>query len=240
MPEQQANLDQVVASLRGETPPSGRGRLKVFFGYAAGVGKTYDMLLAARAQKKAGVDVVVGYVEPHGRPETEALLEGLEVLPLRTLEHHGIALKEFDLDGTLRRKPALVLVDELAHTNAPLSRHAKRWQDVDELLAAGIDVYTTLNVQHLETLNDAIAQITGVVVRETVPDAVFDGADEVEIIDIPPDELLERFAAGKVYVPAQAQRAMQNFFQKANLIALREVALRRTADRVNAQAQAAR
>ncbi len=215
MADEQTNLDEVVAGLRAETSPTGKGRLKIFFGYAAGVGKTYDMLLAARAQKKAGVDIVVGYVEPHGRPETEALLDGLEVLPLRTLEYRGIALKEFDLDGALRRKPALILVDELAHTNAPGSRHTKRWQDVDDLLAAGIDVYTTLNVQHLETLNDAIAQITGVVVRETVPDAVFDRADEVEIIDLPPDELLERFAQGKVYVPAQAQRAMQNFFQKA-------------------------
>jgi len=237
MPEPQANLDEVVASLRAEAPPSGRGRLKIFFGYAAGVGKTYDMLLAARAQQRAGVDVVVGYVEPHGRPETEALLEGLEVLPLRAIEYRGVTLKEFDLDVALRRKPALILVDELAHTNAPGSRHTKRWQDVDDLLAAGINVYTTLNVQHLETLNDAIAQITGVVVRETVPDAVFERADEVEIIDLPPDELLARFAEGKVYVPAQAMQAMQNFFQKANLIALRELALRRTADRVHAQVQ---
>jgi two-component system, OmpR family, sensor histidine kinase KdpD len=235
MPEKQANLGEVVASLRAEAPPSDRGRLKIFFGYAAGVGKTYDMLLAARAQKKAGADVVVGYVEPHGRPETEALLDGLEVLPLRAVEYRGITLNEFDLDGTLKRKPALVLVDELAHTNATGSRHTKRWQDVDELTAAGIDVYTTLNVQHLETLNDAIAQITGVVVRETVPDAVFDRADEVEIIDLPPDELLERLAQGKVYVAAQAQRAVQNFFLKANLIALRELALRRTADRVHAE-----
>ncbi|MCX5654100.1 MAG: sensor histidine kinase KdpD, partial [Planctomycetota bacterium] len=237
MPEQQSNLDAVVASLRAEAPPSGRGRLKVFFGYAAGVGKTYDMLLAARAQQKAGVDVVVGYVELHGRPETEALLEGLEVLPPRAVEYRGVTLREFDLDGALKRKPGLVLVDELAHTNASGLRHTKRWQDVDELLAAGINVYTTLNVQHLETLNDAIAQITGVVVRETVPDAVFERADEVEIIDLPPDELLQRFAAGKVYVPAQATQAMQNFFQKANLMALRELALRRTADRVHAQVQ---
>jgi two-component system, OmpR family, sensor histidine kinase KdpD len=235
MADTQSNLGEVVASLRAEAPPSGRGRLKIFFGYAAGVGKTYDMLLAARAQKKAGTDAVVGYVEPHGRPETEALLEGLEILSTRAIEHHGITLQEFDLDGALRRRPALVLVDEMAHTNAPGSRHTKRWQDVDELLAAGINVYTTLNVQHLETLNDAIARITGVVVRETVPDAVFDQADEVQVIDLPPDELLQRFAEGKVYVPQQAQRAMQNFFQKANLIALREVALRRTADRVQAE-----
>jgi two-component system sensor histidine kinase KdpD len=237
MPEHQADLDEVVASLRAETLPSGRGRLKIFFGYAAGVGKTYDMLLAARAQQKAGADVTVGNVEPHGRPETEALLEGLEILPPRAVEYRGMSLREFDLDAALRRKPALILVDELAHTNAPGSRHTKRWQDVDDLRDAGIDVYTTLNVQHLETLNDAIAQITGVVVRETVPDAVFERADEVEIIDLPPDELLERFAEGKVYVPAQAQRAMQSFFQKANLIALRELALRRTADRVHAQVQ---
>ena len=237
MADKQANLDEVVASLRAEAPPSGRGRLKIFFGYAAGVGKTYDMLLAARAQRKAGVDVVVGYVEPHGRPETEALLEGLEVLPPRAVEYRGVTLREFDLDAALKRKPALILVDELAHTNTSACCHTKRWQDVDDLLAAGIDVYTTLNVQHLETLNDAIAQITGVVVRETVPDAVFERADEVEIIDLPPDELLQRVAAGKVYVPAQAMQAMQNFFQKANLIALRELALRRTADRVHAQVQ---
>jgi len=237
MPEQQANLEEVVASLRAEAPPSGRGRLKVFFGYAAGVGKTYDMLLAARARQKAGVDIVIGYVELHGRPETEALLDGLEVLPPRAVEYRGVTLREFDLDGALKRKPALILVDELAHANASGSRHTKRWQDVDELLAAGINVYTTLNVQHLETLNDAIAQITGVIVRETVPDVVFERADEVEIIDLPPDELLQRFAAGKVYVPAQAQQAMQNFFQKANLIALRELALRRTADRVHAQVE---
>jgi two-component system sensor histidine kinase KdpD len=237
MPDQSANLDEVVASLRAEAPASDRGRLKVFFGYAAGVGKTYDMLLAARAQKKAGVDGVIGYVEPHGRPDTEALLEGLEVVPLRAVDYRGVTIQEFDLDASLKRRPALILVDELAHTNAPGSRHTKRWQDVDELLAAGINVYTTLNVQHLETLNDAITQITGVTVRETVPDAVFERADEVEIIDLPPDELLQRFTAGKVYVPAQAERAMQNFFQKANLIALRELALRRTADRVHAQVQ---
>jgi len=235
MPEQRTAVEEVVASLRAETPPSGRGRLKIFFGYAAGVGKTYDMLLAARAQKKAGADVAVGYVEPHGRPETEALLEGLEVLPARAAEYRGVTLREFDLDAAVARKPALVLVDELAHTNVPGSRHTKRWQDVDDLLAEGINVYTTLNVQHLETLNDAIAQITGVVVRETVPDAAFERADEVEIIDLPPDELLQRFAEGKVYVPAQARQAMQNFFQKANLIALRELALRQTADRVHAE-----
>jgi two-component system sensor histidine kinase KdpD len=192
------------------------------------------MLQAARLQN-AGVDIVVGVVETHGRKETEALLEGLEVLPRRTIPHRGVTLEEFDLDGALARKPDLLLVDEFAHTNAPGSRHVKRWQDVLELMEAGISVYTTLNVQHLDSLNDIIAQVTGVSVRETIPDSVFDGADEIELVDLPVDELRRRMEEGKVYVPTQAQQAMANFFRPGNLIALREMALRRTADRVDAQ-----
>jgi len=212
-----------------------RGKLKVFFGAAAGVGKTYAMLEAAREQRDNGVDLVVGYVELHGRAETEALLRGLEILPRRAMDYRGTTLQELDLDGALARKPALILVDELAHTNAPGCRHAKRWQDVIELLDAGIDVYTTVNVQHVESLNDVVAKVTGVVMRETIPDSVFQQADEVELIDLPPDDLLQRFREGKVYVPGQAQEAVENFFRKGNLIALRELALRATAQRVDAQ-----
>ena len=198
------------------------------------------MLEDARTVAAAGTDVVCGYIEPHGRPETEALLQGQECLPCRTVIYRGVTLREFDLDGALTRKPTLILVDELAHTNAPGSRHAKRWQDVEELLDAGINVWTTLNVQHLESLNDVVAQITGVVVRETLPDSVFDQADELELVDLPPDELLERLREGKVYIPEQAKQAMQRFFKKANLIALREIAMRRTADRISTQVQTAR
>ncbi len=206
----------------------------------AGVGKTYAMLDAAQRMAAAGIDVVAGYVEPHGRPETEVLLEGLEVLPPLPLEYHGLTLRELDLDAALARHPQLLLVDELAHTNAPGSRHAKRWQDVQELLDAGINVYTTLNVQHLESLNDIIAGITGVQVRETVPDTVFDNADSVEVVDLPPGELVERLHQGKVYIPDQAERAVQSFFTRPNLGALREIALRRTADRVHAHLETAR
>lgn len=227
--------DALLARVTEEEARQRRGKLKVFFGAAAGVGKTYAMLEAARAQRADAVDVVVGYVQTHGRVETDALLEGLELLPPRIVEHRGATLREFDLDGALARRPALILVDELAHSNAPGSRHAKRWQDVLELLDAGIDVYTTVNVQHVESLNDVVAKITGVVVRETVPDSVFEQADEVELIDLPPDDLLERFREGKVYMPDQAQEAIRNFFRKGNLIALRELALRRTAERVDAQ-----
>jgi two-component system, OmpR family, sensor histidine kinase KdpD len=227
--------DTLLARVKEQEARRARGKLNLFFGAAAGVGKTYAMLEAARERKAEGVDVVVGYVETHGRAETDALLEGLEVLPPKVVEYRGATLREFDLDAALARRPALILVDELAHTNAPGSRHAKRWQDVQELLEAGIDVHTTLNVQHLESLNDVVAKITGVVVRETVPDSVLADADEVELIDLPPDELLERFREGKVYMPAQAEEAVRNFFRKGNLIALRELALRRTADRVDAQ-----
>ena len=222
---------------RRKRPSRARGKLKIFFGATAGVGKTYAMLEAAHERQQEGVDVVVGWVDTHGRAETEALLEGLEVLPRRPVEYRGTTLSEFDLDAALARHPALILVDELAHTNAPGSRHAKRWQDVEELLDAGINVYTTVNVQHLESLNDVVAQITGVLVRETVPDSILDQADEVELIDLPPDELLQRLREGKVYVPEQARRALDDFFRKGNLIALRELALRRTADRVDAQMQ---
>jgi two-component system, OmpR family, sensor histidine kinase KdpD len=229
--------DALLARVVEEESRARRGRLKLFFGAAPGVGKTYTMLEAARAAKAEGVDVVAGVVETHRRAETQRLLDGLEVLPRRTVEYHGTTLAEFDLDGALARRPALILVDELAHTNAPGSRHAKRWQDVEELLGAGISVYTTLNVQHIESLNDVVAQITGVVVRETVPDAVFEQADEVELVDISAEVLLERLREGKVYVPEQAARALEQFFREGNLIALRELALRRTAERVEAQMQ---
>jgi two-component system sensor histidine kinase KdpD len=240
MGESQPNPDALLEHFREETKASKRGKLKVFFGYAAGVGKTYCMLEAARAQAAAGTDVVLGYVEPHARPETEALTLGMQFLAPRIVEYKGVKLKEFDLDAALASKSAIVIVDELAHTNAPGSRHAKRWQDVEELLNAGINVYSTLNVQHIESLNDIVAQISGIQVRETISDNVFDHADSIELVDLPPEELLQRFQEGKVYVPAQAQQAMGKFFRLPNLIALRELALRRTADRVNAQGQAAR
>lgn len=208
------------------------GKLKIFFGYAAGVGKTYAMLEAARRVKASGVDVVAGYIEPHTRPETMALLDGLEQIPPRTISYEGIKLREFDLDGALRRRPRLLLVDELAHTNAPGCRHAKRYQDVQELLRAGINVYTNVNVQHLESLNDVVASITGITVAERIPDSVFDSADQVEVMDLEPDDLLERLRAGKIYRTAQAAQAMGHFFTDKNLAALREIALRRTADRL--------
>ena len=227
--------DALLAHVREEESRQARGKLKVFFGAAAGVGKTYAMLEAARAQHAAGVDVVVGWIETHGRAETEALLPGLERLPPRAVEYRGTMLREFDLDAALARRPALILVDELAHTNAPGSRHAKRWQDVTELLAAGIDVYTTLNVQHLESLNDVVARVTEVPTRETVPDSILEEAAEVELVDLSPDDLIRRLRDGKVYVPEQAGEAMRRFFRKGNLIALRELALRTTAERVDAQ-----
>ena len=217
---------------------SGRGKLKIFLGYVAGVGKTYAMLEAAQLRLAEGVDVVVGYIETHKRVETEAQLEGLTVIPRRSAEHRGVLLTEMDLDKVLARRAELVLVDELAHTNAPGSRHAKRYQDVEELLAAGIDVYTTLNIQHLESLNDVVAQITGTIVRETIPDWVIDQADDLELVDLPPDELQQRLEEGKVYVPDQAARAIQKFFRRGNLTALRELALRRAAERVGDQMRA--
>lgn len=227
--------DELLARVAKIDEKQGRGRLKVFFGASPGVGKTFAMLEAAARQRTAGVDVVAGVVETHKRAETEALVQGLEVLPRRAIQHRGVTLEEFDLDAALARKPQLLLVDELAHTNAPGSRHVKRWQDVLELVDAGISVYTTLNVQHLDSLNDVVAQVTGVPVRETIPDSLLDRADDIELIDLPVDELRRRLDEGKVYVPDQAQRAMAGFFRPGNLIALREMALRRTADRVDAQ-----
>ncbi len=212
-----------------------RGRLKVFLGAAPGVGKTYEMLASAQAKQRDGIDIVVGVVETHGRRETEALLAGLEVIPRRTVEHRGHMLHEMDLDAILARCPKLVLVDELAHENAPGSRHPKRYMDVEELLAAGIDVYTTLNIQHVESLNDVVARITRIRVRETVPDSLIDHADEVELVDLTPEDLIQRLKDGKVYVPHQAERAIRNYFVPGNLTALRELALRRTAQRVDEQ-----
>jgi two-component system sensor histidine kinase KdpD len=235
MEEQRPSPEQFLDRMRRETERSREGKLKVFFGAAPGVGKTYAMLESALRLHAEGTDVLIGIAETHGRRETEALLEGLEVLPRRNLEYRGTTLKEFDLDAALSRKPAIILVDELAHTNAPGSRHKKRWQDIYELLGAGITVYTTVNVQHLESLNDVVVQITGINVRETVPDFLLDRADEIELIDLPPDDLRQRLKEGKVYVPEMAEAAIHNFFRKGNLIALRELALRRTADRVDEQ-----
>ncbi len=236
--------DALLARVQAESVQETRGRLKIFFGFAPGVGKTFRMLHVARelvfGQHFQASDVLVGIVETHGRPETQAMLRGLEILPRKNVEYRGRTLQEFDLDAALARKPAVVVLDELAHTNAPGSRHPKRWQDAEELLAAGVSVFTTLNVQHVESLNDVIAQITGVRVRETVPDAVLERADSIELIDITPDELLERLAAGKVYLPAQARRATENFFQRGNLLALRELALRRTAEHVDEDVRAYR
>jgi two-component system sensor histidine kinase KdpD len=211
------------------------GKLRIFVGAAPGVGKTYEMLQQARARRKDGYDIVVGVVETHGREETEALLEGLEIIPRKRIEYRGQWLDEMDLDAIIARRPQIVLVDELAHTNAPSSRHPKRYLDVEELMGHGIDVYTTVNIQHIESLNDVVAQITQVRVRETVPDAVFDRADAVELVDLTPDDLIQRLKEGKVYVPKQAERALEHFFSPANLTALRELALRRTAERVDEQ-----
>lgn len=230
--------DAMLARVKTEEP--GRARLKIFFGFAPGVGKTFSMLESARRLKVQGIDVAVGLIETHGRAETAALLEGLEVLPRRAVEHRGRTLHEFDLELALRRHPAVLLVDELAHTNVDGSRHARRWQDVLELLDAGIEVHTTLNVQHVESLNDVVAQITHVQVRETVPDALLERADQIELVDVPPEELLKRLAEGRVYLPEQAGRATEHFFRRGNLLALRELALRSTADRVDADVLAYR
>jgi len=223
---------------QAEETQSGQGRLKVFLGYAAGVGKTYAMLEAARERKQDGRDLVVGYVESHGRSETDALLKGLELIPRRELPYAGVLLTELDLDAILTRKPQIVLVDELAHSNVPGCRHEKRWQDVEELLAAGIDVYTTVNIQHFESLNDLVAQITGITVRETVPDRLLDIAFEIKLVDISPEDLLQRLHDGKVYIPDQAAVAIEKFFRPGNLMALRELSLRRTAARVDDQMRA--
>ena len=232
-PEQRPSPEALLEAARREQ--AGVGKLRIFVGAAPGVGKTYEMLLQARAKRKDGADVVIGVVETHGRKETEALLEGLPVIPHKSVGYRGHAIEEMDLDAVIARHPKIVLVDELAHTNAPGSRHPKRYLDVEEILANGIDVYTTVNIQHIESLNDVIAQITGIRVRETVPDSVFDRADAIELVDITPDDLIQRLREGKVYVPHQAERALQHFFSPENLTALRELALRRTAERVDEQ-----
>ncbi|HTK82325.1 MAG TPA: sensor histidine kinase KdpD [Bacteroidota bacterium] len=229
------NPDHLLRTVNLESKKEEKGKLKIFFGMCAGVGKTYDMLKTAQEAKTKGIDVVIGYVETHKRLETEALVTGLPIVPRKRIEYKGASLEEMDLDAILTRRPPLVLVDELAHTNAPGSRHTKRYQDVQELLDNNIDVYTTLNVQHLESRADTVARITGSVMRETVPDSIFEQADEVEIIDIPPDELLKRLSDGKVYTPERSQQAIQNFFRKGNLTALREMSLRLTAERVEHQ-----
>lgn len=238
--ENRPNPDELLSRITAqekeeERAKDTRGKLKIFFGACAGVGKTYAMLSAGRSAIADKVDVVIGLAETHGREETKKLLEGLPILPNREVQYRGTLIKEFDIDAALVRKPQLILLDELAHTNAPGSRHPKRWQDVEELLNAGIDIYTTINVQHLESLNDVVARITGVWVKETVPDIIFDKADEISLVDIPSEELLKRLSEGKVYIaPDAKKRAAQNFFKKSNLIALRELALRRTAERVDA------
>jgi len=233
--EHRSDPDVLLAAIKKEETRRKKGRLKIFFGMAAGVGKTYAMLQAARQVLSEGSDVVVGYVETHGRAETEALLQGLPIISRRTMEYRGAMFDEMDLDAILDRKPQLVLVDELAHSNIPGNRHAKRYQDVLELLDAGITVYTTVNVQHLESRADAVRQITGLVMRETVPDSIFDRGDEIELIDITPEKLLKRLAEGKVYVPDKASLAAQKFFRRGNLTALREMSLRLTAQHVDQQ-----
>lgn len=238
--DQRPDPDVLLEQVQAQQARAARGKLRIYFGASAGVGKTYAMLAAARKLMQDGQEVLVGIVETHGRSETATLLDGLVLLPLKEIGYRGKIVKEFDLDAALARHPALLLVDELAHSNAPGSRHPKRWQDVEECLNAGIDVYTTVNVQHLESLNDVVGGITGIRVAETLPDTVFDAADEVVLVDVPADELLARLKAGKVYQGKQAERASQNFFRKGNLIALRELALRRTADRIQDDVQAYR
>ena len=239
-PDDRPDPDALLAHVQAQERKAARGRLRIYFGASAGVGKTYAMLSAARKLQAAGQQVLVGVVETHGRSETAALVDGLPLLPPRAVEYRGKRIAEFDIDGALAARPPLILIDELAHSNAPGSRHPKRWQDVEELLDAGIDVFSTVNVQHLESLNDVVGGITGIQVNETVPDTVFDAADEVVLVDIPADELLLRLRGGKVYQAAHAERAARNFFRKGNLIALRELALRRTADRIEDDVRAYR
>src|SRR6201987_3477245 len=232
-PEQRPSPEALLEAARREVRSA--GRLKIFLGAAPGVGKTYEMLQSAHARLKAGADIVVGFVETHGRAETEARLRGLEVIPRKRIEYRDQVIEEMDPDAVIARKPQIALVDELAHTNAPGSRHPKRYLDVEELLSHGIDVYSTVNIQHIESLNDVVAQITHVRVRETIPDSIFDRADAVELVDLTPDDLIQRLKEGKVYVPRQAERALAHFFTPANLTALRELALRRTEERVDEQ-----
>jgi len=236
MSEKRPSPDELLARIKAEERRKKLGKLTIFLGYAAGVGKTYAMIEAAQRRKKE-LDIVVAYVETHGRAETEALLKGLEIVPPRQMEYHGIKISEMDLDAVLKRQPQLALVDELAHTNAFGSRHPKRYQDVEELLEAGIDVYTTLNIQHVESVRNRVAQITGVWVRETLPDTIIDIASEIKLVDLPPDELLERLKEGKVYVPEQIAHAIADFFRKGNLTALREVTMRVAAEHVDRQVQ---
>ncbi|HEY3344911.1 MAG TPA: sensor histidine kinase KdpD, partial [Anaerolineaceae bacterium] len=219
--------DQLLSRIQNEESARARGKLKIFMGYAAGVGKTYAMLEAGHQRLAEGMDVVVGYIETHGRAETDALLRGMQIIPRKIVEYRGAQLTDMDVDAILARKPSLVIIDELAHTNTPGMRHPKRFLDVEEILDRGISVYATLNIQHLESLNDVVFQITGIKVHETVPDRVVEAADEIELIDLSPDELLTRLKDGKVYVPEQAARAIHQFFRKGNLTALREISLRR-------------
>src|SRR5208337_1564019 len=218
------NPDELLSSLINEEEKSKRGKLKIFFGMCAGVGKTYTMLQTAQAEKLKGSDIIIGYIETHNRKETADLVEGFEVIPRIVIEYKSTPVMEMDLDAIISRKPHIVLVDELAHTNSPGSRHTKRYQDVQEILENGINVYTTLNVQHLESRSDTVAQITGIIVRETLPDEIFENADEVELVDLTPDELLQRLSDGKVYNPERSQEAVVNFFRKGNITALREMA----------------
>ena len=227
--------DEILASLKNEEEKSKKGRLNIFFGMCAGVGKTYTMLQVGQAEKLKGIDIIIGYVETHNRRETVRLTEGFEIIPRKTYLYKSTPVQEMDLDAIIARKPQIVLVDELAHTNAPGSRHTKRYQDVQEILENGINVYTTLNVQHLESRSETVAQITGIIVRETLPDEIFENADEVEVVDLPPDELLQRLSDGKVYAPERSKEAIENFFRKGNITALREMALRIVADRVDKQ-----
>jgi two-component system sensor histidine kinase KdpD len=233
--EYRPDPDTLLAHVQGEERQKHRGKLKIFLGYIAGVGKTYEMLQAAHLRMNEGIDVKIGYVETHGRPETESLVEGLHLIQRKMVTYRNVTIPEMDLDAILAVHPRLVLVDELAHTNAPGSRHPKRYVDIEELLDAGIDVYTTLNIQHVESLNDVVAQITGVTVKETIPDRVIDEATEIELVDLAPPELLQRLREGKVYVPDMAARAIEQFFNEGNLYALRELALRRAAERVDNQ-----
>ncbi len=233
--ENRPNPDKLLASLKLEEEKSKKGKLKIFFGMCAGVGKTFTMLQSAHIDKSKGTDVVIGYIETHKRKETEDLVAGLELIPRKTYEYKGTTLQELDIEAIITRNPKIVLIDELAHTNAPGSRHIKRYQDVQEILDSGIDVYTTVNVQHLESRSDTVAQITGITIRETLPDEIFEKADEIELVDIPTDELLQRFSEGKIYTPERSKEAIQNFFRKGNITALREMALRIAADSVDKQ-----
>ena len=233
--DKRPNPDALLARVQRSEAREKHGQLKIYLGMCAGVGKTYAMLSDALIIKDRGVDIVAGYIEPHGRPDTDALAKKFEPIPSRQIDHNGVTILEFDLDAALKRKPAIVLVDELAHTNAPGSRHTKRWQDVNELLDAGIDVFSTVNIQHLESLNDVVARITGTTVQETVPDSFFVRAGKIEVIDIPPEELIQRLKEGKVYTPEKVETALANFFREGNLMALRELVLRQVADRVDAE-----